>query len=1085
MRCSVCGASNPGGFRFCGSCGTALADADELQGNRRRVTILFADIVGFSTLAERVDPEELRELIAGTFSELTSEIRARGGAVEKFIGDAVMAVFGAPQAHEDDPVRAVESAIAMLGTVRLRSEGMPSPVRLRIGINTGLVVAGTVGDGTQTGVLGDAVNVAARLQQTAEPDQIVVSASVWRRIRDRFAGERVGDLPIKGRVEPVTAYRVSGPRAEAVAPRRTPFVGRTDELAALERAWSETLEGHGQVVSVIGEPGVGKSRLLYEFSPREGALDVRVDCEQGEAFGPLIHAIASIVGSGPGSDVPAKERLRSLGLDADSVELVGRFLGLEPARMEQQREADRGRVYEAVRRLLVAASRDRPILLSLNDLHWADAATIDLLRFLVDRVAGTPLMMLLTFRPEFGPRLGEGALHDHVVLRLEPLTADESADLACGFLRVHRLSDRLEGLVADRAEGNAFFIEELLRMLLDARAVLVARSKASLHETEIEIPETVESTIVARIDRLSSDERTAIGYAAVIGRTFSVGLLKRVLERDPEPVLSGLADGQLVLSEHLDTWTFKHALIQEVAYEGILLRRRREMHREVAEAIEAMHSDDPATLGSLAEHFARAGVSSKARRYAVAAGDVAVQRAGFVEAKMRYEAALDLWGEGEDEERLGLQNKLGYVALMASDLPLVERVLTPAVSGWASMGNDAGAGAALSMLGRAYTLVGDIERGTECLARGIELFGSRPSRELVQAHVWMASLHQMRGHVHEGLPAAKRGLQLAEELQEEGQRANLLNSVGVLRYVAGDAGGIDVVGEAEAVAEASGDPEAIARVLMNLGFLFVLSFRFREALDVCERGIERLEELGMPGIGSTLVSSTSTALMELGRYEEAERLALELLGPRRGTTIELATLHAGAALSQAWLRTGRYDDAERMLQEILPRARRMAAPGFSGAVLVCWAELLEATGRTADAAEPLSELLALAPPGGPIQYRSWALVPASRIAPSLAGGLIEELRERVDEPAKQVVLTEARGNLSGDRSAIHDAAEAYAVMGMPYQEARCRLEAGEIGRVRELADGFGLAAGPLGAKLDAVSAGAARDAIGPGEGGRP
>jgi adenylate cyclase len=258
-----------------------------MPSERRQVTVLFADLVGFSTLAEQLDPEDLRALMTGTFSELTACVVAREGTVEKFIGDAVMAIFGAPVAHEDDPVRAVDTAVAMLDVVRARSKEAPSPLELRIGINSGLVVSGTVGDGTQAGVMGDAVNVAARLQQGAGSGEIVVAESVWRRVRHRFDGGPIGALEVKGRDQPVPAYRIGGLRT-AAARLQAPFVGRGEELALLDLLWSSALKGNAHVVSVVGEPGVGKSRLLAEFPTRPDAVDIRVTCGGERGFGPFL-----------------------------------------------------------------------------------------------------------------------------------------------------------------------------------------------------------------------------------------------------------------------------------------------------------------------------------------------------------------------------------------------------------------------------------------------------------------------------------------------------------------------------------------------------------------------------------------------------------------------------------------------------------------------------------------------------------------------------------------------------------------------------------------------------------------------------
>src|SRR5205823_2226523 len=260
MRCPACSFDNPEGFRFCGSCGASL-DADHLGGERRRVTVAFADLVGYSTLAERIDAEVLQELITDTFAELRAEVEAREGRVEKFIGDAVVATFGVSPAHEDDPVRAVDAAIAMLAAVQRRTDPTGKALNLRIGVNSGLVVTHPE-DRSGTGVLGDAVNVAARLQEAAEPGQVLLADVVWRRVRATYDGEHVGLLTVKGREQPVDAHRLVGARRAIQTRRQAPLVGRAHELELLELLWTSAARGNTHVVSVVGEPGVGKSRLL-------------------------------------------------------------------------------------------------------------------------------------------------------------------------------------------------------------------------------------------------------------------------------------------------------------------------------------------------------------------------------------------------------------------------------------------------------------------------------------------------------------------------------------------------------------------------------------------------------------------------------------------------------------------------------------------------------------------------------------------------------------------------------------------------------------------------------------------------------
>src|SRR5438128_190916 len=627
--CPSCGAENPPGFRFCGSCGTAL-DATEapaeaptvLAGERRRVTVVFADLVGCSTLAEHLDPEELRTLMTGTFSELTEEVERRGGFVEKFIGDAVVAIFGAPVTHEDDPVRAADAATAMLAVVSRRSEGIPTPLELRVGVNSGLVVAGAVGDGTQTGVMGDAVNVAARLQQTAEPGQILLAASTWRRVRDRFDAEPVGALEVKGKSQPVEAYRLAG-RHERGGREQAPFVGRREELALLELLWSSVRKGNTHVISVVGEPGVGKSRLLAELRPAGAERDVRVQCGAERAFGPFLDLVESILGGRPAGLDELKGSATQLGVEEDDVVLLGSFLGLAgaPPAIRGADEQRKQQLFAGVWKFLLAVSDERPTFVAVEDVHWADDSSPELLEFLLQRLSGAPLMLVLSYRPGFEQIERAELRASHTAVRLEPLSPEESVELAHGFLGVVELPGDLERLVAERAEGNPFFIEELLQALLELGSLAVLGGVAVLAKVEVEIPDTVQGTILARVDRLDPRTRSVLQHAAVLGRGSTTELLEAAVgDGSVADELVALARAQLVVTPAPGEWSFKHALIQEVTYETLLLRHRRELHEKVALALEQRAGGGPTLLEALAEHYAKAEAPEQARRYALAAG---------------------------------------------------------------------------------------------------------------------------------------------------------------------------------------------------------------------------------------------------------------------------------------------------------------------------------------------------------------------------------------------------------------------------------------------------------------------------------
>ena len=1103
MRCPTCGFDNPEGFRFCGSCGSGLAQAcpscgadvppgfrfcgvcgaalDEglgagepagtrgMPSERRPVTVLFADLVGFSTLAEHMDPEQLRTLMTETFADLTAGVEAREGTVEKFIGDAVVAIFGVPAAHEDDPHRAVETALEMLEVVRRRSGSTASPLSLRIGVNSGLVVAGTVGDGTQTGVMGDVVNVAARLQQGAAPGEVVVAEGVWRRVRDRFEGEPIGSLEVKGRDQPVPAHRIKGPRVADVR-RQAPFVGRREELALLDLLWSSAAKGNTHVVSVVGEPGVGKSRLLAELARREEALDVRITCGSERAFGAFLELIERILGALPGDVEKLERRGAALGVDEETVHLLAALLGLAgaPPAVQMADEQRKRQVFAGVWQFLLAATGGRPAFIVLDDVHWADRSSLDLLGFLLERLGGVPLVLVLAYRPGFEHVERTTMRASHTGIRLEPMTAEESVALARGFLGVQDLPQDLERLVAARAEGNPFFIEELLQALLELGSLAVVDGIAVLAKLEMEIPDTVQGTILARVDRLAPRERSLLHHAAVIGRSFSTELLQAVVgEGDLGPSLEELARAQLLVGESPGRWTFKHALIQEVTYETLLLRQRRELHRKVAEVLERGAGDDPAFLEVLAEHYARAEVSEKARAYAVAAGDLAGKRMGFVEARARYETALRLWGEGDDAGRLTLLSKLGWARLNGGDAGGARTALIEAEAGWRALGDRRHAGLALATLGRAHWVSGDGPRAREALDRAIQMLEPEgPTPELVRAYVWSSTQHMLNGRVEESIATATRGLEIEQGLDLPGDRSQLLNSLGVCRGFLGDPAGLDELREALVLAEQAGDPEAIGRAYTNISSTLSTFQRNREAVSVCERGREAMRALGAPGFEWFIAANEAQALLELGKYEDAEALARDSLSEARSMGAIPGVVNAGTMLADTYMRRGRYDEARGLLDEVIPLSRGLGGSEFHSLTLKAEAELETARGNRAAARQAIEEAVAIATATPDQAHLCLMLDLAAHLMdPDRAHELIDRVRPVAADPAWQAAVAEASAIVAGDRELAATAADLYASLDLPYHEARCRIEAEDADRAAEIVRRFGLENGPLGARL--------------------
>ncbi len=1082
--CAVCGAESPPGFRFCGSCGAPLdgetqapVPAVAAAGERRRVTVLFADLVGFSTLAEHLDPEELRTLMASTFSELTEEVEAREGWVEKFIGDAVVAVFGAPVTHEDDPVRAVETALALLEVVRRRSEGAPAPVQLRIGINSGLVVAGAVGDGTQTGVMGDAVNVAARLQQTAEPGQVLVSAPTWRRVRHAFEAEPAGALEVKGKTQPVEAYLLTG-RREAELRDVSPFVGRREELALVELLWSSARKGNTHVVSVTGEPGVGKTRLLSEFRPRGATLDVRVACGGGRAFGPFLDVVAAMLGSLPADQAELASSAGALGVGEEEAALLGTFLGLgdAPPVVRMADEQQKQQVFSGVWHFLFAALRDRPAVIALDDVHWADESSRDLLAFLLERLGGLPLMLLLCYRPGFEPIARSELRASHTVARLEPLTADESVELARGLLGVGELPHDLERLVATRAEGNPFFIEELLQALVELGSLAVVDGQAVLAKVDVAVPDTVQGTILARVDRLGERERSVLQHAAVLGRASSIDLLEAVMgEGDLSEPLAALTRSQLLVMPRPGEWEFKHALIQEVTYETLLLRRRRELHLGVARALEARAGDDPGLLEELAEHYARADAPEQARGYAVAAGDLAQERMGFVEARRRYEAALRLWGEGDEKGRLELLSKLGRAASLSGDVPGARTALVEAAEGWERLGERHRAGGALAQLGRVYWQSAEAGRAAETLERAIAMLGDEASPELVDAYVRASALHMLSGRLAEGTRLAVRGIELAESLGLEGSRSHLLNTLGACEVFAGNPEGVEKIAAALEIARSAGDAEALGRAYVNLSDTLVKAGRLREAVAVAEEGREAMRRAGSPNYEWFVAANGAHALVELGRLAEAEALARLMLEEHEAVLGAVGKSNAAGALVRALVRRGAYSEARTVADEMLPLTRGIGGADFLANALMFEAELESGRENAAAARQALREAADVVREED-ARYHTVLLLPlAARLLPDEEVKSLLELAANVPSfPPADALRAEAEAVLADDTERLREAAGLYRALEMPYDEARCLIGAGELERASELVESFGFGDGPLGDALRAVASSAAQ-----------
>ena len=702
LPCSACGYGNEPGERFCGGCGMPLGEeiARPKEGERRQVTVLFADVVGFTSLSERLDPETVREIMEGCCAVLAREVERYGGSINAFTGDGIMALFGAPLAEEDHAARAVHAALriqeALVGYADDVEHRCGTPFRVRIGLNTGLVVAGGIGDGqtSEYTALGDTINLAARLEQAAPPGGVLAGQTTQRSAGDVFSWREVGPLEIKGKSAPVPAYEplaVSDAhgRFEAVAKRGlTSFVGRQSELDSLVAAWERAGAGRGQVVSIIGEAGLGKSRLLHEFKSELARRNVPLyegSCfTYGETISylPFLEILRGLLGlraNGPEEDArqAIEEHLAKMMLPADIGPYLLNLLGAGPEEelvAHQSSPVVRMRTLDGLRRLVLADAASKPEALILEDVHWIDKASEEVLAGIVEAMADVPLLVVLVYRPEYLHAWGDKAYHAEISLTrlggassaamvrailgkpyaarlaLERLSPEDSQTMVRTLLGTATIPPELEELVGAHTDGNPLFIEELTRDLLERGELVREDDRYVLtRPTEVlALPTTVQGVLLARVDRLNPELRSLLQVAAVLGRVFSHQLLGTVAQVDAglDQALLQLEDLDFVYPTTLAPerqYSFKHVLAQEAVYQTLVRPRREAHHERAGQAIETLYADRLEEFYELlAYHYARSGNDDKAFEYLDLANQKATRANALAEAMGYFGQAMEL-----------------------------------------------------------------------------------------------------------------------------------------------------------------------------------------------------------------------------------------------------------------------------------------------------------------------------------------------------------------------------------------------------------------------------------------------------------
>ncbi len=678
FECPRCGMKIPLGTEFCGECGLDFITPKEapsldytrpqsytpkvlaekilttrrsMEGGRKLVTVLFADVADYTAIAEKLDPEEIHQIVDGCFRILMDEIHRYEGTVTQFSGDGAMALFGAPIAHEDHAQRACHAALSIqkslfgYGEKVRKDRGLD--FKMRIGLNSGPVVVGSIGDDLRVDytAIGDTTNLAARVEQAATPGEVWMSEETRNLIWGYFNEESVGEVILKGKARPQHLYRLISEMPElrtrfAVGLSRgmTDLVGRRPEMEALRSAYDKVKGGEAQVLGVVGEPGVGKSRLVYEF--QKGLVGGEaflpgtcVPYGRSINFLPVIEVVRKALGISEGmSEETAGTRIGERAGDALSsmVPFYRNLLSLKVEDLNFHALNPEGRkfgTFEAVKNLLLTLSKERPLIIFLEDVHWIDKISEEFFSYFSHCIHGHKILMISASRPERAPSWAQGAYYQQ--LGLETLSFDASVRLVRNILGGLPLDPALEAIIVEKAGGNPFFVEEIVRHLLD-RGDLVKSGdhyRCSPSCRALEIPPTIQDVLAARMDRLSEDLKQTMQVASVIGKDFAFRLLKSIMELGEElrARLTNLVALEILYEKALYPelqYIFKHALTQEVAYESLLKQRRREIHGRIARAIEELyaHRLEP-HFELLAHHYERSGNAEKAVEYLILAGE--------------------------------------------------------------------------------------------------------------------------------------------------------------------------------------------------------------------------------------------------------------------------------------------------------------------------------------------------------------------------------------------------------------------------------------------------------------------------------
>ena len=1083
--CPSCGVPVDAEARFCSSCGAAITGPSTTSvaptEERRVISALFADLVGFTTHTERSDPEDSRRRLTLFHGKVRQDVERFGGSVEKLMGDGVFAAFGASVAHEDDSERAVRSALRIVESVEELNAAQPHlSLAVRVAVTTGEAIVQLESSPDREGIIGDVVNTASRLQSVALPGQVVVDERTFRASRDAVNFEGLEDVELRGKENKQPAWVATGLRSRyGVAVEEeasTAFVGRGEELSLLADTFDRSVSRRSpQLVTIVGEPGVGKSRLVREF---RGIIDDRPDLvwwRQGRclpygegvsfwAIGEVIKAQAGVLESEPSEAVLAKLRSTVAALLDDPDEAAWVELRLRSLVGLGEAGAERSELFAAWLRFFEALSARNPLILVIEDLHWADEAVLEFVSHVLEWAQDSPILILCTARPELfsnRPDWG-GGKRDAVTIGLSPLNDEETVHLMAALSGRPLMDAGLQRALVERSGGNPLYVTEFVR-LADEQGWLDRFRR----EKDIPLPDSISSIIAARLDLLEPGDKSLLQAAAVIGRVFWSGALSFVEDLDLAEVqrrLRRLVSRELIRPvrrssmQGQDEYSFAHVLARDGAYSRLTKESRARLHEAAARWLEAVSGERATDVAELlAHHLATAWELAptddpdrrrRVYRFQMAAGDRA--RAFDAARAVRfYQSAIALASAGSEKGR----PLLDLAGLSQGTIEESETMIREAMAAFAESNDREGQAEAASELARQAWYRGHAEEADRSHDRALELAdGLEPSAVLARVLVAAAAAKQLRGREDEALELVERSLAIAQAVGDTASFARSLVIRGSAIAQLGDLSGQDDIFEGLRIHLDRNDTTQAMRTYNNVATFQIGIGNLAEGRRTIEEAIAYGTARGLPAFVDWSQSTRNEALFPLGEWDECLKVAEDLVAEdaNRGGS-QVGTFAKGYAAQIRFFR-GETTEPLAILEEVLASAREIEDPQVLFPALAILIACSNSAGDAARSRVVINEFRQLAPQH-PVFLAGWF----SFLAPPMRRlGMAAELEALInaakpmgpgpeaDVDIGRAALAEARGNLAEAFELLSSAIVANDEMSNRFVGTLARIEAARV-----------------------------------------